>query len=64
MDEDEYDEYLNQIDEIDPLLIARARSAEGDPMDDFPLYDRLRDKDGSTVPGCYRLRPCNVLDEY
>ena len=62
MDEDEYDAYLDQIDAVDPLLEPTPRFAEDDPMDIFPLFDRLRDESGLTVPGCYRRRPCSVPD--
>lgn len=50
MDEEEYEKYLDQIDNLDALINGRAEE---------PTYiqDQLRDQDGIRVPGCYRTVP-------
>ena len=44
VNEEEYEEYLNQIDGMHE-------------QDHAPLREQLRDEDGNQVPGCYRIIP-------
>ena len=44
VNEEEYEEYLNQIDGMHE-------------QDNAPLREQLRDEDGNQVPGCYRIIP-------
>jgi hypothetical protein len=50
MDEDEYDDYLYQIDLIEQRKLGQERK-------DCALWDQLRDEDGIRVPGCHRVLP-------
>ena len=46
MDEDEYEDYLNQIDNI-----------QANELEYEALQEQLRDEHGHRVSGCYRTRP-------
>ena len=48
MDEEEYEDYLNQIDNM------RWGTNE---LEHDSLQEQLRDEQGYRVPGCYRTRP-------
>jgi hypothetical protein len=50
MDEDEYEEWLYQIDLIEQKQLAKEF---GEP----DLLEQLRDENGFRVPGCYRVLP-------
>ena len=60
MDEDEYEEYLDQIDEIDPLLGEVRVPIDEGPLDYYLVFDRVVDDKGHVVPGCYRRKPLHV----
>ena len=46
MDEEEYLEYINAIDEI-----------ERRELKDGNLMEQIRDEDGARVPGCFFVKP-------
>jgi hypothetical protein len=53
MDEDEYSDYLYQIDLIEQRELAQERR-------DTAVWEQIRDEDGFRTPGCYRTLPART----
>jgi len=49
MDEEEYEFYLTQIDELERKAYEEER-----------LIEQCRDEDGIRVPGCYFVKPAHT----
>jgi hypothetical protein len=54
MDEDEYEDYLDDMD-----FLAYGSHRVEDP-DEAELVEKLRDEDHEIIPGCYRVRPAST----